>query len=197
MYPNRMKTLGNCMIALGGILIVLALSLVVYNFWEDLQAKQSSEDIICKLPIINNEVDIPLYETNPEMEMPAVEINGNLYIGRIEFPTLNISLPVMKEWSYPRLKIAPCRYSGSAYKDNMVIIAHNYKSHFGNLKTLMSEEPVIFTDVDGNVFRYKVAEIDELQPTDIDKVTVENRDLTLMTCTIDSKCRVTVRCIKE
>ena len=61
------------------------------------------------------EEETPEYLRNPEMEMPVEEIEGNGYIGLLEIPALGLSLPVMSEWSYPNLKLAPCRYSGSAY----------------------------------------------------------------------------------
>ena len=62
-------------------------------------------------------------------------------------------------WSYPKLKIAPCRYSGSAYTGNLVIAAHNYRTHFGLLESLAPGAQVKFTDVEGNVFSYEIAEI--------------------------------------
>ena len=47
--------------------------------------------------------------TEEDKKMTEVEIDGNLYIGYISIPALNKELPVMSTWSYPKLKIAPCR----------------------------------------------------------------------------------------
>ena len=41
--------------------------------------------------------------------MPTVTIDGYDYIGYVEAPVLGLKLPVMAEWDYDRLKIAPCR----------------------------------------------------------------------------------------
>ena len=46
----------------------------------------------------------------------------------------------------------------------MVIAGHNYSSHFGNLKNLSQDDTVIFTDVDGNRFHYRVIELETLAP---------------------------------
>ena len=140
------------------------------------------------------EVEIPDYVLDPNHEMPVRNIGGEDYIGVLEIPSLGLMLPVMSEWSYPRLKIAPCRYTGSAYQGNLIIAAHNYRSHFGNLKELCEGDVVCFTDMDGNVFSYEVMFLEVLQPTDVDEMESGDWDLTLFTCTVGGKSRVTVRC---
>lgn len=142
------------------------------------------------------EMEVPDYILNPRMEMPVVRHEGNDYIGVLEIPRLGLRLPVMSEWSYPRLKKAPCRYAGTPYLDNFVIAAHNYDSHFGCLKKLTEGERLFFTDVDGNRFAYEVALIETLQPTSIREMKNSDFDLTLFTCTVGGKMRVTVRCNK-
>lgn len=142
------------------------------------------------------EIEYPDYVLNPNMEMPVKQIDGNDYIGIISIPAIARELPVFNEWSYPNLKTAPCRYTGTAYLDNMVICAHNYDIHFGSLKYLSYGDAVTFTDMDGNVFTYKVTEIETLDPYAIDEMTTGDWDLTLFTCTIGGATRVTVRCEK-
>ena len=200
MYRNKPAALGTYLIAIGVSLLLASSALVIYNFLEDHQAQLNSNEVIRKLPIADEKKgekgeDVPLYITNPDIEMPTIEIDRHRYIGRIDILPLGLSLPVMSEWSYPGLKISPCRYSGSAYENNLVIIAHNYRSHFGNLKNLNSGDFIVFTDIDGNVFQYIVAEIEQLQPSDTDKITTEDRALTLITCTMDGEHRVAVRCM--
>ena len=55
---------------------------------------------------------IPDHILNPQMDMPTQEVDEYEYIGRIDIPVLELSLPVMESWSYPKLKVAPCRYRG-------------------------------------------------------------------------------------
>lgn len=138
----------------------------------------------------------PDYIRFPEMEMPTVETDGEAYIGTLEIPELGLTLPVMSEWSYPRLKKAPCRFGGSAYTGDLIVIAHNYASHFGNLKKLRPGVAVRFTDMAGNVFCYEVAETEILQPDQIEELKGTDYPLTLLTCTLGGETRVTVRCDK-
>ena len=123
--------------------------------------------------------------------------DGHAYIGYLSLPTLELDLPVMSEWSYPKMKIAPCRYWGSVYLDNMVIAAHNYVDHFGRLGSIAVGDPVIFTDVDGNVFEYTVSELLQLNPNQtLNMVKGLDWDLTLFTCTASGRQRLTVRCVR-
>lgn len=139
-------------------------------------------------------VEIPDYVLNPNMEMPTVTYEGQKYIGLLEIPALDLKLPIISQWSYPRLKKAPCRYVGSPYKNNLVIAAHNYDAHFGRLKDLNPGAAVIFTDVDGNVFNYRVELRETLNPGDISYMKNSGWDLSLFTCTPGGSYRVTVRC---
>ena len=141
--------------------------------------------------------EIPDYILNPHMEMPVQTIDGVDYIGKLEIPAYGLELPVIADWSYPMLKIAPCRYFGSVYTNNMIIAAHNFVSHFGNLKYLTQGDVVYFTDMDGNRFSYEVAGCETLQPMAEREMKSGSWDLTLFTCTIGGASRVTVRCVRS
>ena len=140
------------------------------------------------------EIEIPDYILNPNMKMPTKRYNKQDYIGILEIPALRLKLSVISEWSYPRLKIAPCRYVGSAYTNDLIICAHNYSSHFGNISKLYEGALVRFTDIDGNVFNYRVAYNETLNPTAVRYMKDSDWDLTLFTCTPGGSYRVTVRC---
>lgn len=112
----------------------------------------------------------------------------------MRIPALELELPVMAQWSYPRLKIAPCRYYGSAAENNLVIAAHNYPRHFGGLSKLEKGDEVYFTDMEGTVWRYQVEAVDVLAPEAVEEMTDAEYGLTLFTCTYGGASRVTVRC---
>ncbi|MFR8872028.1 MAG: sortase [Oscillospiraceae bacterium] len=202
---------GNWLMAGGLLLIAAALLLTVYNLWDEHRAgtavtqvmeqlqKQTPDSMLVQTPSSPagpGESEIPDYILNPDMEMPTMDIDGNRYIGTLDIPALNLSLPVMSEWSYPKLKIAPCRYVGTAYQGNFVIAAHNYRTHFGSLGNLSAGDRVTFTDVDGNIFSYDVVEVQILNPAAIEEMVSDDWDLSLFTCTLGGKTRLTVRCDK-
>lgn len=127
-------------------------------------------------------------------EMPTVTLNGYRYIGVLEIPGLGLSLPVMEDWDYDRLNISPCRFTGNLYDGDLVLCAHNYPQHFGNLKELDVGAAVRFTDAEGNVFRYEVKTIDSVGGNDLDGMLGGEWDLTLFTCTTSGQTRYVVRC---
>ena len=184
------------LISIGCLFLLSALALGGYNLWDDHRAEQSIDGILERLPIKQpTDTDsIPDYLLNPYMEMSTVEIDEYRYIGKVSISALDLELPVMDTWDYKRMKIAPCRYVGTVYLPGFVICAHNYTSHFGRLKNLSPGDEVTFTDMAGNVFSYKVAEVETLAPTAVEEMKSKDWDLTLFSCTIDGGARVTVRC---
>ena len=209
MSKKRKNQIGKIFTITGLLLFAAALALSAYNLWDDYRAEQSREKLLEEYRDKNQNISgegeqaeesdgqIPDYQLNPEMEMPEItleDLDGAACIGVLEIPKIDLKLPVLSEWSYPLLKKAPCRYSGSAYLDNLVIAAHNYRTHFGKLKELETGDEVIFTDAAGNRFEYKVAAVEALTPQSVEDMTSGEWALSLFTCTLDGKNRVTVRC---
>ena len=201
----KRKKKGTWLMTGGLLLIAAALFLTCFNLWDERRATNSAGEALRELEAVRpeeaeatepGEAEIPAYLLDPGREMPAVEVDGSRYIGVLEVPALGLELPVMETWSYPNLRVAPCRYSGSAYQDDMIVAAHNYKTHFGQLKELRPGDEVRFTDTEGNVFRYAVAELETLGKYDIEEMTSGDWDLTLFTCTYGGQSRVTVRCLR-
>ena len=195
-----MKHKGKGLIFTGLLLIAAALFLTGYNLFDQMRAQRSAAQAAAQLAERlpqTTQTDVPDYLLTPEMEMPVETIDGVDYVGVLRIPALALELPVIIQWSYPLLKIAPCRYSGSAYQNNLVLCAHNYASHFGNLKNLHIGAAVTFTDMDGNLFTYQVAELETLPPQATEEMENGDWDLTLFTCTVGGQSRVTVRCTAE
>ena len=138
----------------------------------------------------------PDYVLHPDKEMPTFDYQGNACIGTLEIPETGLSWPVIDEWSYPRMRIAPCRYVGSLYQNDLVIMAHDYEHHFGVLKYLALGSEVNFTDAEGNRFFYKVDTVEVLEPDEVERMQTGDWDLTLFTCTRGGAARLTVRCVK-
>lgn len=188
------KNFGLACIVFGIALVASAAALISYNVYVDNKAAKGIDEIINQISIDAVQEAQPDYILNPNMEMPIISVNGVDYVGKISIPELELELPVISDCTYPNLKIAPCRYSGSAYLNNMVIAGHNYSSFFGTLKNISTDNKIVFTDIDGNVFMYEVDDIQVLLPTDIENMIVSDWDLTLFTCTVGGRTRFAVRC---
>ena len=204
------KKSGIIFVTMGAVLMLSALLLFLYNGYEERRAGQEAELLLDDIqsaiaeetgPTMQpTEVEIDITE-NAEptetlpAEMPVVMIDGYEYIGYVSIPDLELELPVMAEWDYNRLKIAPCRHFGSSRTDDLVIAAHNYKTHFGSLSSLEIGAEVIFTDMDGIVNRYTLMKEPEiLAPDTVDAVQNSGYDLVLYTCTPGGATRVVAFC---
>lgn len=93
-------------------------------------------------------------------------------------------------------KILPIIEESIEKTDDLVIIAHNYPSHFGNLKNIYVGDIVCFKDMDGIVYQYEVAKTDVVESTAIEEVTNSGFSLTLLTCTYSGQNRIAVWCEK-
>ncbi len=187
--------IGLLFMAVGAMLLIGALSLFVANEIENNKAGEASEIIVEALE--DNIVIHDITEDNIDPYDPTmteVEIDGNRYIGYVIIPNLEMKLPVMSDWSYEKLKISPCRFSGSTKTDDLVIMAHNYKKHFKSIENLTMGDAVLFKDMDGSTWEYEVSAIEILGPNDVEDMNAGIYDLTLFTCTYDGQNRITVRC---
>ena len=200
------KTKGNLLITLGILLIAAAIGLAGYNLWDAGRAQKAAEEITGQLiseiesKVEDGKTAAPYID--PNTPMPVEVIDGYEYIGVLEIPSEGLSLPVMKEWDYTRLKISPCRFTGSYYSDDLVICAHNYMRHLGPLLQIGIGEDIYFTNVDGLSIRYIVTNRETVEPTAVEQM-IENTsnsetslldwDLTLFTCNLGGQTRCAVR----
>ena len=189
--------------ALGLCMILGSFGLILHNRQEDrlgrehtLAAEQQVLDRISLRSTLPTEVPLSSDpQIVPPKVLPVEEVEGYPYIGNLSIPVLELDLPIMEDWSYPRLRKAPCRQLGTTALD-MVIAGHNYQSHFGRLSTLTPGDVILFTDMDGEVTSYEVETVETIRPTDGDRVTDNHWNLVLYTCTYGGRSRVMVGCTR-
>ena len=187
------KWMGVLCVFLGVVCILSAVGFVAYNRWEDMNAKDVAQDFLEDVQSIINEEQSEQPLLN-DTKMATVEVDGYDCIGILSVPVLDLELPVLTDWSYAKLKKAPCHYYGSYYEKDFVIAAHNYKSHFGRLSKLQAGDIVVFTDVSGTVHYYEVVILETLPKNATKEMITSGFDLSLYTCTLGGGSRVTVRC---
>ncbi len=184
--------------ATGSLLLAGSLFLMAFNYMEETRADRQAAETV---QVLNQQIIPELPDkTNAETtakQIQSVRVKDENYIGVLDISALGLSLPVMDNWSYPKLKKAPCRYSGSFLTDDMIIAGHNYKQHFGSLEELKQGDLITFTDVDGFVYKYQVVTVESLASSDVQDMKSENPGLTLFTCTYGGNSRIAVRCERE
>ena len=100
-----------------GVLLMAGAGLLLYeNHREEAQAGGESAAVLAQLrEALAEEAQTGATaaphsdetQTDVPRAMPTLEIEGQAYIGYLELPTLGLTLPVMSDWSYEQLRIAP------------------------------------------------------------------------------------------
>ena len=121
-------------------------------------------------------------------------------VATVNIPVLNLSYPVLSETTDELLKIAPCKFWGPNPNEvgNFCIVGHNYRNSkfFSKVPDLGMGELVKVTDMTGRTLTYKIYDKYTVEPTDVkctSQLTNGKKEVTLITCTDDSKLRVVVK----
>ena len=121
----------------------------------------------------------------------------------LEIEKIDVFYPVIQETSDENLKISPTKLYGPEANEigNFCIVAHNYhnEAHFSRLKELEKEDIVNLTGRNGIKKKYSVYDKYEINPKDLNCLSQETngkKEVTLITCTNDSKRRLVVKCIE-
>ena len=152
----------------------------------------------------NPEIEQQLDEENQEiMQQEYVTVGGEKYspIASIEITKINVKYPILSETSVELLKKAPTYFWGAYPNEvgNFCVAGHNYrnKKFFSKVPTLENGDIIIITDYQkGRTVKYSVYDKyevndDDMSPTS--QLTNGRKDITLITCTNDSKARVIVK----
>ena len=213
--------MGLLCLCLGLALLIGALGLFQSNRREALEAEIASREVMEELAAAieagrelpperpTEETAAPAPEAGPagtpspevlppeERPMESIAVEDQRCIGFLTIPALELELPVLEDCDEERMKIAPCRYSGSLAGGDLVIAAHNFQRHFGGLMRLPIGSEVIFTDVRGESTRFTVAELEQLREEETERMIAGEYGLTLFTCTYSGATRYTVRCLRS
>jgi len=142
---------------------------------------------------------------NSEMKTTA---SGHQYatIGTIVIPKINVTYPIIDgptdstEETEDLLKISPTKFWGPELNEvgNFCVVGHNYRNtrFFSKVPTLENGDIIEITDLSGRKIQYKLYNKYQVDPTDVSctsQLTNGKKEITLITCTDDSKQRVVVK----
>jgi len=115
-------------------------------------------------------------------------------LGVISIPSVDLELPVQKEWGDEALEVSPCFYSATMDGEGLVIGAHNYKTHFGHLAECVIGDTVSIRYTNGTTVNYEINNIETLAKNELPRLLDTDSDLTLFTCTPGGHSRLVLRC---
>lgn len=179
------------------------------KFTEDFQNEIATE-VIKDTQKNENEIENTMIEEQQPQESP--EGNGDTTIdttkkkktykgfevlGTIDIPKTDVHYPILAEVSKKSIETAVAVQYGPGPNQvgNTVIVGHNFRNglFFSNNKKLQNGDIIYITDNDGNKIKYVIYNKYETTPEDTDYMirdTEGNREISLSTCTDDSKERL-------
>ena len=128
---------------------------------------------------------------------------GNEYsvVGVVNIPKINCKYPIIAETTDQLLKVSVCKFWGANPNEvgNLCIVGHNYKNSkfFSKVPTMLIGDIVEITDLSGKTIQYRAYDIYTVDPSDTrctSQLTQGRKEVTLITCTNDTKQRVIVKC---
>lgn len=111
-----------------------------------------------------------LYESMPEVqsgmisdfntEMPIVEINRQNFVGIIEIPKYNCTLPIYGIWDSKIITKYPALYLGTIYDGSIILGGSDQKNQFDFMKIINEDDYLTITDMKGKRYSYVVDKIE-------------------------------------
>lgn len=180
------------------------------NLADDTTIKFSDNSIVV---ILNTEDPFEvIYDTAPLEEdidnNPEGNINwrytdkGTPYyvLAKINIPSIDCTYPIINETTDELLKISPTKFHGADPNEvgNFCIVGHNYRSNkfFSNVPELEDGDIIEITDLSDRTLSYEVYDKYVVEPDDVrctSQRTNGMKEITIITCTDDSKHRVIVK----
>lgn len=157
--------------------------------------------------VISNEVTPIIGVENVLVDDNSNTTNNNTktykgfpWVGTIEIPKTELKSPVLQDSSKEAIKVAVGIYDGPGLNEigNTTIAGHNYRNgtFFSNNKNITEGDKIYITDfATGKKVTYIVYETYVTTPEDssyLDRDTEGKREISLTTCTDDSKSRIIV-----
>lgn len=150
--------------------------------------------------ISNNEKQDEKIEKEYEKEEVALEYKGYDVIAKLEIPKINLETYVLKTYSSASLNISVVKFWGAwpNTSGNFCIAGHNFKNKnmFNNLKDLSVGDNLFIIDNNVGKVEYKIYDVYKVLPDDVSCLSQETggeKEVTLITCTNDSKERIIVK----
>ena len=189
------------------ILVNTIFIIIFYNFY-DLVTKYKDDEqetthnyTAESVTSVQNEVTVPIKE---EKQYPKEEIikeyKGYEVCARLQIPAIELETYVLKEYSTQALNVSVTKFWGANPNQigNFCVAGHNFvrKNMFRNLKKLVVGDKIIVTDNSVGIVEYEVYDIFQVNPKEVDCLDQETngkREITLITCTTDSKKRIIVK----
>ena len=179
------KYLGKMLIALGCIIIIVAISLKIITDYKQKKIVDNYRNYISNM---QNE-DKSFNENKKAFETYTSQEQSSNIIGILSIPKLDLNVGIGEGVDNETLKYSVGHFSDTAMpgqKGNFCVIGHRsytYVEFFNRLDEIEENDEII-VEYNGKEFKYKVTEIKVVKPEEVSVLNQsEEEEITLITCT--------------
>lgn len=176
-----------------GILLILGslAMMILFQINETKKAEKARE--------ISRQLDEMIPQRNSGMlnydsQMPVYEIENVDFVGLLEIPQYQVSLPVAAGWDEEYISTYPGRFSGSAYDNTLVVGGSGREGQLEVLSQLNQGDEIVFVDVTGTEFRYEAEQIDRAKELSAEDLYNPDYEFTIFARDMQSRDYIIIRC---
>ena len=154
------RTVTSAVLAVVGVLLVLsAVYLYISGVVMENNGKKLREELLLELKNVTPTAVDAVYDDRGNTDMSCIQINGYDIAGILSEPSYNRELPVGFSWDSDESAYFPHRFFGSIYDGSLIIGGSQSSGSFDFMNSISVSDSVLFTDVDGNRYSFKVTDI--------------------------------------
>lgn len=195
------------------IAIIVIVGFIGYNIYKKYHIEKGAAEAVAQFDNLvnnnptdnsaNNNVGINGIVEDTEMTINSktgqTTYKGYNVVSTIQIPKINLKYPILEKVTKKSLETSVAFLYGPGLNEvgNNVIIGHNYRNGtmFSNLKKLSNGDAIYITDLTGRKIKYIIYKIYRTSGDDASYMTRNTngkREISLSTCTDDSKARTIV-----
>ena len=192
-----MKRRANLFFVIGGLLVAGSLALLAYSSVHSAQAQKHNAEVVAQITTILPDRIDGVMDNYSNMEMPAMQIAGEDYIGLLEIPAFGLTLPIGSSWDAGKVTSYPCRFWGTVYDGSLVVGGADQAGQLDCLDQIWDGSVVTVTDMTGSVFRYVVSRVERSKSAQAEVLLDDTADLSLFVRDAYNLEYIIVRCMTK
>ena len=182
---------------------------IPYIAQETITSNENENQVIEEKPteesqVIENKTQEEVTEKPQSIETPKNQMvqqyKGYAVEAKLEIPAIQLETYVIKPYSTQTLNVSVTKFWGANANQvgNFCVAGHNFqnKMMFRNLRKLSIGDIVYVTDQQNQKLAYQIFDIYTVSPKDVSclsQKTGGKKEITLITCTMDSQKRIVVK----
>lgn len=182
------------------------LSTQKFNIQNSDMQNEGTQNVSTQNSSVQNDVEKETNKTTKQItkkypkEQVIDEYKGYTVAAKLEIQKIHLETYILQNYSIEALNISVTKFWGANPNEigNFCIAGHNFQNEnmFRNLKNLQTGDRLFISDNKIGRIEYEIYDIYKVNPNDVSCLTQETggrREVTLITCTNDSKQRIIVK----